>query len=158
MMREVGQLIVGWINANICEVNAAEVFSRFGWILLTSIDSTVDLFANNLGQRIVSFNSRCSFLGQGVIVPGELVVKVAAAFDLFNGFDEIWCFQQFPKIPKPNDLWIVSPFNIETDPLPPSLASWMAQTDCKLGLGDGIGLNFVTPEKEIASIMQSLTE
>jgi hypothetical protein len=123
-------------------------------VLITSIDSTTNLSDSVIGKRILAGDPACKFLGSAVIVPGKSVVRIAERMDLFNGFDELWCFDRFPSTPKMEDSWIVSPFNIETGSIPPSLVSWMAETDCKVGLGDGIGLNFATPQSEVAIMLE----
>jgi hypothetical protein len=85
-----------------------------------------------------------------VIVPGEIIARLGASLNLFNGFDELWCFKRPPVMAKPNSLSIASPYNVETEDLPASLSSWMAETECQLALGDGIGLNFITPQEDLA--------
>jgi hypothetical protein len=149
-MRKLENLIVGWLNSNIRAVIGAGLLSQFRSVLITSIDSTTNLSTTVMGDGIRTFDPAYTFLGPGVLVRGESIARIAAAVNLFTGFDELWCFEQPPNRPKPHDLWIVSPFNIETDPIPHDLLPWMAETDCKLALGDGIGLNFATPQEEIA--------
>jgi hypothetical protein len=56
---------------------------------------------------------------------------------------------------KPDDLWIVAPLKI-LDEFPAGLDSWMTNSGCVLGLGDGIGLNYVTTSIEIASAIENL--
>jgi hypothetical protein len=152
-MRKLQTLVVGSANTNIRAVVEAGLLAQFSSVLITSIDGTTDLSGSAMRSRIAEFDPACASLGSGIVVHGESMVRLAAGLNL-SEFDELWCFERFPKTPKPNDLWIVSPFNIETDPVPPRLVSWMAETDCKLGLGDGIGLNYATPWEELSITLQ----
>jgi hypothetical protein len=150
-MRSIGSLAVGWVDTSIAAVVADGLLSRFHSVLITSIDSTTDISASIIGERIVTSDARCSFLGTGIVVPGKILARSAEVLNLFNGFDELWCYEQAPAIPKPRDLLIVYPRNFETEEVPSGLLSWVEETDCKLALGDGVGLNFVTPSEEIAN-------
>jgi len=155
-MRKLGGLVVGRTDTNIRAVADAGLLSQFASVLITSIDSTTNLSATEMRSQIARFDPACLFLGSGIIINGESMVRLVRDLDLFTGFDEVWCFERFPSTPKPSDLWIVSPFNIETDESPRNLASWMAETECKLALGDGFGLNFATFQEEIAIMVQRL--
>jgi hypothetical protein len=156
-MRKLRDLTIGWINADIREVVETGLLSQFSSVLLTSIDSTTDL-PNGIGKRVAELDPGCAFLGKGVIVPGQALERAAAALNLFNGFDELWCFERAPSAPVLNDLSLVAPFNIENDLVPSRLISWMAETDCKLGLGDGIGLNYATRVDALVTTLERLVD
>jgi hypothetical protein len=156
-MRKLQTLAVGWLDINIRAVVEAGLLSQFGSVLITSIDSSKDLSTSTIRGRIAEFDPACVSLGSGIVVHGESMVRLTAGLNL-SGLDELWCFERFPNTPKPTDLWIVSPFNIETDPIPPRLISWMAETDCKLGLDDGIGLNYGTPWEELSRTLERHAE
>jgi hypothetical protein len=136
-MRKLRDLTVGWIDADIREVVETGLLSQFSSVLLTSIDSTTDL-PNGIGKRVAELDPGCAFLGKGVI--------------------ELWCFERIPSSPVPNDLSLVAPFNMESDLVPSRLISWMAETDCKLGLGDGIGLNYATRVDALVTTLERLVD
>jgi len=98
------------------------------------------------------------FLGKGLVIPAVDFAKVADRFGLFTGFDEVWCFSETPKVMKPADFWIVSPSNIDQEDVPPALIPWMEQSGCRLGLGDGIGLNYATPDKNTAILLEEFID
>jgi hypothetical protein len=158
-MRRLQNLIVGWGNTNIRSAVETGMLARFSYVLITSIDSATDLSVPSMKSGIAHIDPQCWFLGRGVVVQGQSMVKLAEDRNLFTGFDELWCFDRRPSTPKPDDLWIVAPTNIETDldRVALRLVSWMAEADCKLGLGDGIGLNYATTLEELANKLEQLS-
>ena len=159
-MHKLENLTVGWIDTNIRAVVEAKLLSQFSWVLITSIDSIIDMTADTstVKDEIARIEPRCAFLGSGLVVPAASMVSLANDQNLFTGFDELWVFNRYPDIPKPDDLWIVAPFNIDNDPIPSRLVSWMVDADCQLGLGDGIGLNYATPSEKIAGLLERLSD
>jgi hypothetical protein len=157
-MRMADGLTVGWLDTSIGALvrHDAGALARFGYWLVTSVDSSTDLPGNRSARTIVDRYAGCVFLGQGLIVPGTDAVDVAEEFDLFNGFDEVWLFETQPSKAKPRELSIVSPLNLGSDPVPPPLASWMGQVGCELGLGDGIGLNYAAQNEAVAKLIEGM--
>jgi hypothetical protein len=158
-MKIVQGLSVGWLNSSIGLFARQEIDlpSTFNSVLITSIDSTRDMHKVLASSTIVGRHPECKFFGEGLIVPGHLVAELAATYSLFSGFDEIWCFEEEPVRAKPQGLVIVSPLNFESDSIPPELFPWMKDTQCRLAMGDGIGLNYATPDEEIARSLERLT-
>jgi hypothetical protein len=146
-MRQSNGLMFGWVDSDIRSVILQGILSEFHSVLITSLDSARDL--NGLAQRMLS-GTPTSLLGPGFVVSGKAIAEIAASKNLFVGFDEVWCFQTAPTTVKSVG-GIVGPKNLNDDPLPPETGAWMIDTNCQLGLGDGIGLNFVTPQREIAN-------
>jgi len=159
-MRKLESLTVGWLNTNIRAVVGAKLLSQFSWVFITSIDSITDMTAGtpSIRDEIAKIEPRCASLGSGLVVPATSMVNVANDQNLFTGFDELWSFNRYPNIPKPHDLSIVAPYNIENDPIPSRLVSWMVDADCQLGLGDGIGLNYAARDEQLADALQKLAD
>jgi|ERR1700722_17546562 hypothetical protein len=151
-MRLVETLAIGWLETNIRTIilNDIGVPSQFAFVLVTSLDSISDIPSAAVGKKILQQYPDCEVLGKGLLIPAPYLGIVATKFSLFCGFDELWCFDRKPTLPKPLNLSIVSPLNLQDEALPGSLVSWMHETSCKLGLGDGIGLNYVTPDATMA--------
>jgi|SRR5688572_8313510 len=145
-MRQSNGLMFGWVDSDIRSVILEGILSRFHSVLITSLDSARDL--NGIAHHMLS-GTPTSLLGPAIVVAGETIAEIAASRSLFVGFDEVWCFQAAPTTVKSVG-GIVGPRNLNDDPLPPETGAWMIDTKCQLGLGDGIGLNFVTPQREIA--------
>jgi hypothetical protein len=149
-VRETDGITIGWVNSSISEVIREGLMSRFQWALVMSIDSERMLAESRIANRIKTVDPSCSFLGDGVVVSCDKLLHLVHELDLFTGFDEIWCFDVTPREPRPRGLGLTAPLNVEEDGVPTQLGSWMRTSECRLGLGDGIGLNFVTPDPEIA--------
>jgi hypothetical protein len=147
-VQEIDGLLIGHVETNIRTLVSERLFSRFASVLITSIDSMTEL--RGIGQRIAELDGDCSFVGSGVVVPGQSLVRLDKTLNLFNGFDEVWCFDRTPARIKPKGAWLVAPLNLDSEPAPPELHKWMADSNCQLGLGDGIGLNFAAFRREIA--------
>ena len=149
-MTTVDMLTIGWLDASIGAVirNEPALLSRFAYALVTSVDSAIDLPGTAIGRAIVERHPECGFLGKGLVIPSAKLANISEEFDLFHGFDEVWCFDKKPDVAKPPDFWIVSPLNLSSDAAPPQLLAWMKQSACLLGLGDGIGLNYATTDAE----------
>ena len=71
---------------------------------------------------------------------------------MFVGFDELWCFDQAPRQPKPDDLSIVPPLQ-PLQPDPTLLRSWFEASRCLLGLVVGAGLNYVTGDPSLPEVL-----
>src|SRR5688572_8035212 len=145
------ELMAGRLSADIRSVK--DVLSKFHSVLITSIDSTLDIRTSKIGVRITSVDPDSSFLGPGIVVPGKNIARLDEALNLFNRFDELWCFERPPTLAKPEDVWLVAPLNLESEAISPQLRNWLAESDCRLGLGDGEGLNFITPRRETADLL-----
>jgi hypothetical protein len=151
-MRKVNEFFVGWIDTSIGTLIQTDitVFSRFAFLMIASIDSSKDMVGIATGYRIIERYNGCSMFAGSLLVPGGQIEQISCTFNLFNGFDEVWCFDEAPKFAKPTDLWIVSPLNVGQEDVPRLLVPWMRESGCRLGLGDGIGLNYATPDESTA--------
>lgn len=156
-MRTVDNLIVGWIDTSIGLLLRADadVLERFRFVLVTSIDSAKNMSDMATAKLIVERCDGCRFLDAALVVPGAIIANIAHEFNLLNGFDEVWCFDKMPTAAKPADLWIVAPLNMDQEEAPRGLGQWMQESECRLALGDGIGLNYATPDESLAKDMES---
>lgn len=159
-MRNVHGLSIGWVDTSIGELvrTRAEALTRFTHVLITSIDSSTDLHEVPTVQEVVGRYDGCGFLGRSLKMPAQVVSEITGTFNLFNGFDEVWWFSKEPLLPLPEGVTIVSPLDLREDELPEDLERWMAASGCNLGLGDGIGMNFVTPDATTANYVELSAE
>ena len=145
-------LIVGCLEARVGAIVAGRGswLSGFQFALITSLDSNTNLRRVRAVTQAMDKWVECRFLGDGLVMPVDLLPKVAD-LDLLTGFDEVWFFQNEPSLPKPAGVSLVGPVRLDVDQTPPLLGDWMEESSCELGLGDGTGLNFVTHRKDIAA-------
>jgi len=129
-----------------------EVLSQFPYSIISSIDSNrnpIDLITD---KEIAKTISNFKDISKQLSILTKDLKKLLQEFDLFNGFDEIWFFSEIPKNPIPQAFWITGPREIQTD-FPTGLLEWMEINHCGLGLGDGIGMNYVTIYSNISEYM-----
>jgi hypothetical protein len=157
-MKNENGLTVGHIDSSIGILLDDEptILSRFTHIMLTCIDSNTDLAQLLVSSQMLRKLPQCDVLSQSVVVQAKDMCEMVKTINIFTGFDEIWCFETRPDVAKPTGLSIVAPFNIIEEPLDATLVDWINRTHCRLGLGDGIGLNYVTPDRALASRLESL--
>lgn len=87
---------------------------------------------------------------RGVLLlpPGEL--DQCATVGLFGGFDEVYLCTEW------NEEFEAYPTRVTTDlcdfteATPLGLEDWMLEAGCLLVLGDGAGLNYATPDRDIS--------
>jgi hypothetical protein len=149
-------LELGWLNASIRDIiyKCPTILSQFPVIMITSIDSTNDIARIVKYHDIFSLFPKCKMLGLSLLVPGVDIPDMQKLFHLFNGFDEIWCFEHAPIFAKYSGASLVGPYNVEHDTMRTEVACWMIDSKCSLGLGDGIGLNYVTPCHDISHVLK----
>lgn len=128
----------------------------FKFALITTVDSTPDIRAVPIALTITQEISAARFVGGALLVPTTRITEVSERFKLFTGFDEVWFYINEPLSSKPAEISLVAPLDLEVDSPPNGLAQWFAESGCRLGIGDGIGMNFATLDKGIASKMQQL--
>jgi hypothetical protein len=138
----------GWLEDAIWALakDKCEGLRRFPYCLITCVDSNPDVkFMDGIFTRETS----CSVYGNGLLVRDAQIVEIGERYNLFNPFDEMWLFENPPTQEKPDTFSIVAPLDLNKDPLPQGLLEWFNASGCVLGLGDGIGLNYVTANKSI---------
>jgi hypothetical protein len=148
-------MLYNWIDSSIREVieELPEIVRRFGYVLITSIDSQNDL------RSLVNYHSNIfkdihhEYLKEGVVLEGESILKLSESKIFFTGFDEIWCFYSKPQM-YPNQC-LVGPSNI-TECVSVEHETWMNAAGCILGMGDGTGLNYITTEESISHKLNSM--
>lgn len=145
-----------WVNGSIRCALSDDTFQQFPFILITSIDSDVELRNGMVLDQIRALDSTAQVFGEGMIVSGASLRRTDQVATLFTGFDEIWCFHAMPDKPKPQNLSIVGPHDVRSDNIPPEHLKWLDVTGCIAGLGDGIGLNVVTSDRVLATKIKHL--
>lgn len=151
-MPEAPALNTGWLDASIGTVFAEreEMIRPFAWLLITSLDSTNDLTRVPVAGDVVRRHPTAHFLGGGLAIQRRDLQSILSDQRLFFGFDEVWFFESEPMERKPDDVAIVAPLDFRTSKPTPGLERWMTESACRLGLGDGVGMNYVTSDENVA--------
>jgi hypothetical protein len=91
--------------------------------------------------------------GALLLAPGELDQFASVGF--LNGFDEVYLcaewneeFEAFPSR-------ITSDLSDFHEATPLGLEDWMLEAGCLLAMGDGAGLNFATPDPDVAERLRA---
>ena len=105
-------------------------------------------------RRLRAEGIRCA-QNRGVLLlpPGEL--DQAASIGLFHGFDEVYLCSEWNEDFEAFPVRITSDLCDFSDATPLGLEDWMLEAGCLLALGDGAGLNFATPDPEIAERLRA---
>jgi hypothetical protein len=132
--------------------SAPHLFEPWPWSLVTSLDSLRDLRDIPKREAFKSIADEVVVVGHAVLVKTAGLIRVAKEGTL-TGFDEVWFLGQPPASAPPVEAHLVAPRNAATDDLTAVLV-WMKAEACGLGLGDGIGLNYVAISQAIASELE----
>jgi hypothetical protein len=105
--------------------------------------------------RIIESEKSCSFLGSSLLVGDSKIICVEQRYKLFSHFDEIWLFEDHPDVDKPKEVSIVSPLELNKTIPSKELLDWFSASGCLLGLGDGMGMNYITTSEEIVQSLNA---
>lgn len=142
----------GWLDARIGEIVHEEpmLLGRFEMVYVTALDSQVALsfsaVAAQLAERVPSLKR----LGSGLVLSGPAAAAAAAQLGLFSGFDELWAFNHDPGDAKPAGISLLPPPRLDEHPPSAELLAWFEESECVLGLADGLGLNYITADPRLA--------
>jgi hypothetical protein len=150
-MRQEGGYWVGTIPGCIRDVliHTVRPAKELKYVLITSIDSCSNLRGLPTVQAVAKRGEIEGFLGEAPIMEGDHLGDLDKDHNLFNGFDEIWFFRDIPSVGLPRGISIAGPTRLD-EMVPDGLIDWMRKAGCDLGLGDGIGLNFIAWDRAVA--------
>ena len=131
---------------------APELVTDSAFVLITSLDGLKDLQQDPL---LRSSGVPHEFLGGGALFESKDFSRLIAGKEMFHGFDELWCFRNRITVVKPEHAVLSGESDIH-DGLSGAVVDWMLSTHCVLGLGDGVGLNFVAADQELAQRIEDL--
>lgn len=151
-LRKTNGLHAGWVDISIRELVESEpkLLSGFAYAMLTIVDSVSAVNEIPSVQRLLASHPDYALVGSSLLMPARDFSRISSELNLLTGFGEVWWFDAKPAIEKPTDIDLVGPLNLNEDPVPEALPRWMAESGCRLGVGDGIGLNFVTSDEAVA--------
>ena len=77
-----------------------------------------------------------------LVISGASTVDLLADNNLFTGFDELWIPSGLPVVQPPDEARLVAPLELDTE-VPTEVLAWLKNSRCRLGVGDGYGMNYV---------------
>jgi hypothetical protein len=120
-----------------------DVFRSADAVLISMLDSNENIHElPAVAGTFVTSDSTELLSSEPFVVNGAGLLRLLGRRDLFTGFDEIWLLRHVVDAPPPVDASLVAPEQVGSEP-PESVAKWMEDSGAVLGLGDGIGMNFV---------------
>jgi hypothetical protein len=129
-----------------------EFIESFPFVLITSLDSSPPTSLRNVRRALAEHVDEFREVGSGILLSGQQTIMLTRRYLLFTHFDEVWLFDEVPIEPKPERASIVSPYDLGEE-VPTEVADWMQHSGCSVGLGDGIGLNYVTVDEGVARLL-----
>jgi hypothetical protein len=124
-----------------------DVFREARTVLISMLDSNENIHELPAVAELIRGDLRAEVLSsEPFVVTGRGLLRLLEERDLFTGFDEIWLLPHPVDTVPPPEASLVAPEQLDTVP-PGPVATWMQESESLLGLGDGIGLNYVAADK-----------
>jgi hypothetical protein len=147
--------VAGWVDGTMhdfLEVLPAKAAS-IKYALITCLDSNRDPASlRQKSPELKGIAKRLQILGNGLLLPTELLIETDSERQLFFGFDEVWFFPTKTIAPKPEAASLVGPARVNQARFN-RIARWMSDNSCSLALGGGAGLNFVVRAQGLAKLL-----
>ncbi|EKD26011.1 MAG: hypothetical protein ACD_79C01405G0003 [uncultured bacterium] len=156
-MNELRNLFVGNIQNSISKLiyKKQPVIQNYPYALITSIDSCYQINKLLFYPKLKELDLRlCNIISEQLLLLTNDLILIHERFNIFNGFDEIWFFSDLPKNPVPKTFTITGPTDVELL-VHSNILEWMIANNCKLGIGDGIGLNYISIDSNTVKILTS---
>jgi hypothetical protein len=117
------------------------------WVLFTSVDSHPDVasmpWASEVRKR---FSDVVRDVDGALLLPGHVVVDVIGQEDFLFGFDELWFCETTPSTRPAAPDYLVAPRRLDELGSCDEFA-WLEGSPFVGGIGDGLGMNFVTRDR-----------
>jgi hypothetical protein len=137
--------VAGWFDTSIHDFLGVLSPNAPGtkYALITCLDSNLNPASlRNESPELMMIANKLQVLGNGLLLPTELLLETDSRHRIFFGFDEVWFFPNKSIKPKPPSLSLVGPARLNQARFN-KLGKWMSDNSCSLALGGGEGLNFV---------------
>jgi hypothetical protein len=87
-----------------------------------------------------------------LVISGASLVTLVAGENLMTGFDELWIASHLRTPEPPDGAHLVGPRDLGIE-RPSAILKWIGESQCRLGVGDGIGLNYAIRDLELGSAL-----
>ena len=119
--------------------------------LVTVVDSSANVRGiSSVGPLLEEMNAAHEYVGDALAITVSVLLRLSHDYNFFHGFDEVWLCNAVPAVGKPAELRLTSDVQLGAE-LPVGAAEWMQASGCIAGLGDGVGLNYVTSDEWLVS-------
>ncbi|GAA3801096.1 hypothetical protein [Cellulomonas soli] len=133
-----------WMSRN------ASVIRSLRCVLVSSMDSDRDVGRMTWAASRRADDSTWATSMSPLVLSGRSVLELLRDPSLFTGFDEIWVPSRLPVARPPDDAYLVAPRALDVEsPLP--ISAWLATSRCRLGVGDGDGLNYAVSDERLGA-------
>jgi len=126
-----------------------ESIARLPYVLISVMDSE-----RSVATMPWAINRRASMAGWALsvtplVITGAAVVELLEDDGLLTGFDELWFPESLPVEEPPGNAYLVGPRELDLE-TPPGVVAWLEESRCRLGVGDGSGLNYAVTDATLA--------
>ena len=133
-----------WLDAN------RSTIVELPYVLISSIDSCTDVGAMPWATARRAESPEWALSVSPLVVSGRSVIDLLGDGNLFTGFDELWIPTRLPTRQPPADANLVAPRQLETE-LPSAVSAWLEGSGCRLGVGDGYGMNYAVLDRDLGA-------
>ncbi len=168
MMHNLNNFWIGWIDTqNVSDITQLtfyypELIRAFEYAIISCIDSNPYPLLDELAFKGVPKESIIQLPGneRGIMTDGNTVADLAFNNELFNGFDEIWFFHKQPILSPLDEVqilsqsWLTDKALISERTDVQRVLDWCLKTGAVLGISDGVGLNYITVDEEVAKTLE----
>ncbi len=127
----------------------AKLLSDYNHVLITALDSVRGLPAAKVGRAMLRELPHARALGNSLVLPARILAEVGWVSDLFSGFDEVWFFDSAVTDPPPGGISVLPPPTFDRVKPEADTMEWFMEVNCKLALGDGYGMNYLSADREV---------
>jgi len=128
--------------------NNASLVCDLPYLLISSMDS--DRLVSSMpwvsAHRLINPDWTLSLFP--LVVSGASTVALLEEDRLFTGFDELWIPARLPVAEPPDDAYLVAPRMLDVES-PGSILQWLRVSGCRLGIGDGGGMNYAVADSAL---------
>jgi hypothetical protein len=152
-VKETRRVVAGWSPQGSVRVliqRHEPAWAELPYVLIASVDSDTDVGDMPWARERLSHEPEWAISTSPLVISGRDAVELLRGGRVSFGFDEVWIPAGVPISAPPHEAYLVAPRRLAHS-VPPPVAEWMEASGCRLGLGDGDGLNFVAADLELAS-------
>lgn len=133
-----------WLDQN------APTIHSLPYVLISSMDSDRHVSLMTWAADRVARDAAWALSTSPLVVSGKSAVDLLDDPSLFTGFDEIWVPSRLPTANPPDEAYLVAPRRLDSE-IPAPILEWMRNSECRLGVGDGEGLNYAVADQRLAT-------